>query len=178
MNIWLKEISVEDGEEFCNCLLELARYPDAYARPVPSDFTEEEFEGLKETRVKMFNGIPERPNIPRTNTYWVMDGERPIGYATLKHTVDMTKPGGHFGCCLIKEYQNKGVGTIVSNLLSEIAVNEIGLEEVLFTSKDENIQSQKSVEKMGGRLIGIHDGYHFYMMNIKEKLEERGRKLW
>ena len=89
----------------------------------------------------------------------------------------MTKPGGHFGCCLIKEYQNKGVGTIVPNLLSEIAVNELGIEEVLFTSKDENIKSQKSVEKMGGRLIGIQDGYHFYMMNIKEKLEERGRKL-
>ena len=175
MNIWLKEISIEDGIEYCNCLLKLASYPDAYARPVPSDFTSEEFESFKEARVKMFNGIPERPNIPKTNTYWVMDGEKPIGYATLKHTVDMTKPGGHFGCCLIKEYQNKGVGTIVSNLLSEIAVNDIGLEEVLFTSKDENIQSQKSVEKMGGKLIGIHDGYHFYMMNIKQKLEERGR---
>ena len=175
MNIYLKEISVDDGEEFCNCLLELAGYQDAYARPVPSDFTKEEFEGFKQMRVRMFDGIPERPNIPKTNTYWVMDGERPIGYATLKHTVDMTKPGGHFGCCLIKEYQNKGVGSIVSYELSKIAYEVLGIEEVLFTSKDENIQSQKSVEKMGGRLIDIHDGYHFYMMNIKEKLEERGK---
>ena len=177
MNIYLKEISIEDGPEFCNCLLELAGYKDAHARPVPSDFTADEFNSFKETRVKMFNGIPERPNIPKTNTYWVMDNDKPIGYATLKQIVDLTKPGGHFGCCLLKEYQNKGIGTIVSHQLSEIAVNELGLEEVLFTSKDENIQSQKSVEKMGGRLIGIHDGYHFYMMNIKEQLEERGKTL-
>ena len=81
----------------------------------------------------------------------------------------MTKPGGHFGCCLIKEYQNRGVGSIVSRELSKIAYEVLGIEEVLFTSKDENIQSQKSVEKMGGRLICTHDGYHFYMMNIKEK---------
>lgn len=176
MNIWLKEITIEDGQEFCNCLLELARYEDAYARPVPNDFAAEEFEGFKKTRVRMFNGIEERPNIPKTNTYWVMEDTKPIGYATLKHTVDYTKPGGHFGCCLLKEYQNKGIGTIVSRLLSEIAINSLGLEEVLFTSKNENIQSQKSVEKMGGKLIGIHDGYHFYMMNIKEKMyEERGK---
>ena len=175
MNIWLKEINIEDGEEYCNCLLELAHYPDAYARPVPSDFTAEEFPSFKNTRVKMKNGIPERPNIPKTTTFWVMDGEKPIGYATLKHTVDITKPGGHFGCCLVKEYQNKGVGTIVANELSRIAFEELGIEEVVYTSKDENIQSQKSVEKMGGTLIGIHDGYHFYKINIKEKLEERGK---
>ncbi len=175
MNIWLKEISIDDGPEYCACLLELANYPDAYARPVPSDFTSEEFESFKNTRVRMFNGIPERPNIPKTNTYWVMDNEKPIGYATLKHTVDMTKPGGHFGCCLKKEYQNKGIGSIVAAKLSQIAYEELGIEEVVYTSKNENLQSQKSVEKMGGTLIGIHDGYHFYTINIKEQLEERGK---
>ena len=175
MDIWLKELDINDGKEYLELLMTLSSYDDVYARPVPSDFSREEFEFFKEVRVKMKDN--EYSKLCPIITYWVMNDNIPIGYATLKHTVDMTKPGGHFGCCLIKEYQNKGVGTIVSNLLSEIAVNEIGLEEVLFTSKDENIQSQKSVEKMGGRLIGIHDGYHFYMMNIKEKLEERGRKL-
>ena len=174
MNIWLKPISMEDGDDFYNCLMELSNYEDAYAKPVPEGFPREDFASFVKIRMQMVDGIPNRPNIPKTNTYWVMDDEKPIGYATLKHTVDMKKPGGHFGCCLIKEYQNKGVGSIVSRLLSEIAVNELGLEEVLFTSKNENIQSQKSVEKMGGKLIDIHDGYHFYTLNIKEKLEERG----
>ena len=46
MNIWLKEISEEDGKEFCKVLLTLANYQDVYARPVPEDFTEEEFESF------------------------------------------------------------------------------------------------------------------------------------
>lgn len=177
MNIWLKEISIDDGPEYCNCLLELARYPDAYARPVPSDFTAEEFPSFKSTRVKMFNGIPDKPNLPKTNTYWVMDNDKPIGYATLKHTIDMTKPGGHFGCCLIKEYQNKGVGSIVADELSKIAYEELGIEEVVYTSKNENLQSQKSIEKMGGTLVSVRDGYHFYTINLQKILEERGKKI-
>ncbi len=177
MNIWLKPISVEDGKEYCDLLIELARYPDAYARPVPEDFAEDEFEGFKRARVKMAAGIDLKPTIPQTSTYWVMDEDTPIGYATLKHTVDPTKPGGHFGCCLKKEYQNKGIGNIVADLLSEIAYNELGIEEVIFTSKDENVQSQRSVAHIGGELIGIHDGYHFYKVNIKKKIEERGMKI-
>ncbi len=177
MKIWLKPISMEDGQEYCDLLIELARYKDVFARPVPEDFEPEEFEGFKKTREKMATGIDLKPSIPQTNTYWVMDDAIPVGYATLKHTVDPTKPGGHFGCCLKKEYQNKGIGNIVADLLSEIAYKELGIEEVIFTSKDENIQSQRSVAKIGGELIGVHDGYHFYKVNIKKKIEERGMKI-
>ena len=101
MNIWLKPIEVEDGKEYCDLLIELARYEDTFARPVPKDFEPEEFSSFKETRIRM--SMSEiRPGIPKTNTYWVMNDISPIGYATLKHEVDLTKPGGHFGCCLKK----------------------------------------------------------------------------
>lgn len=174
MNIWLKKIDISDGDEYLHVLKELAQYPDAYARPVPRDFEDDEFTSFKVTRVKMFDGLPNKPNIPKTNTYWVMDDNNPVGYATLKHTVDMNKPGGHFGCCLLKEYQNKGVGSIVADLLSQIAYEELGIDEVIYTSKDENIQSQRSVSKIGGELIKEQDGYKYYKVNIKEKMQERG----
>ena len=110
MNIYLKPIELEDGKEYCDLLIELARYEDAYARPVPSDFEPHEFESFKATRVKMASGVDLPSTVTQTNTYWVMDDVSPIGYATLKHKVDLSKPGGHFGCCLKKEYQNKGIG--------------------------------------------------------------------
>ena len=175
MNITLKPIELEDGQEYCDLLIELARYENVYARPVPSDFEPHEFDSFKRIRVKMASGIDLKPGIPQTSTYWVMDDVSPIGYATLKHEVDLSKPGGHFGCCLKKEYQNKGIGSIVANLLSDIALNELGIEEVIYTSKNENEQSKRSVAKIGGTLIKVENGYHFYKVNLREKQLGKGK---
>lgn len=177
MNIWLKELSMSDDKVYCDLLIELAKYEDVYARPVPKDFLYSEFEDFKKNRIRM----RENDNLPSyvipTSTFWVMDGDNPIGYETLKHRIDMDKPGGHFGLCLKKEYQNKGIGSIVSELLSKIAYYKLGIDEVIYTSKDENIQSQKSVEKIGGNLVKIEDGYHFYTISLKEKFEKERKTL-
>ena len=177
MNIWLKELSMSDDKVYCDLLIELAKYEDVYARPVPKDFLYSEFEDFKKNRIRM----RENDNLPSyvipTSTFWVMDGDNPLGYETLKHRIDMDKPGGHFGLCLKKEYQNKGIGSIVSELLSKIAYYKLGIDEVIYTSKDENIQSQKSVEKIGGNLVKIEDGYHFYTISLKEKFEKERKTL-
>ena len=115
-------------------------------------------------------------NVFPTSTYWVMDEDIPIGYATLKHKIDENKPGGHLGCCLKKEYQNKGIGTIVSNQLSQIAYYDLDIKELVYTSKNENIQSQKSLEKIGAELTSIHDGYHFYKVDLEKKYENIERR--
>ena len=60
------------------------------------------------------------------------------------------------------------LGSIVADELSRIAYEELGIEEVVYTSKNENIQSQKSIEKLGGTLVGIRDGYHFYTINLQK----------
>ena len=148
---------------------------NVYARPIPEPMEYEEFDEFKKARVNMKHKelIPE--NVLPTTTYWVMKDNIPIGYATLKHEMDMEKPGGHFGLCLKKEYQNQGIGSIVSQLLAEKAYYELGIEEVIFTSKEDNIQSQKSVEKIGGKLIGTRGGYRYYTYNLNDLFEGRGR---
>lgn len=175
MQINLKPIELEDGQEYCDLLIELASYEDAYAKPVPSDFQPEEFVDFKKARIRMALGIDLPPSVVKTNTYWVQDDITPIGYATLKHEVDLSKPGGHFGCCLKKEYQNKGIGTIVSDLLSEIALYELGIDEIIFTSKAENEQSIRSVAKIGGTYIKTENGYHFYKVNLKDKVPQKSK---
>lgn len=175
-DIWLKPIDMNDDKKYCDLLIELANYKDAFARPVPNDFTHEEFENFKRVRVKMANeGIFEKRIVP-TNTYWVMFNDIPIGYATLKHKADYEIPGGHIGCCLKKEYQNQGIGTIVSDILSDIAYNDLGITELIYSSKNENLQSQKSVDKIGGTLVTINNGYHFYKVDLEKKFnKERGK---
>ena len=169
MNIWLKELSLEDGKPYYDLLMELSSYHDVYARPVPEEFPYEEFEDYKKARIRLKEENEKRTP---TTTYWVMEGETPIGFATLKQKVNPDTIGGNFGLCLRKESQNKGIGLEVANLLSDIAYHTYHLEEIIYTAKDENIQSQRSIEKIGGQLISIHDGYHFYSVNISKKYQE------
>lgn len=176
MNIWLKAVDINDDDKYCDLLIELASYHDAYARPVPRDFTKDDFDTFKKARIKMANGVDLPSYVVPTSTYFIMDGEYPVGYATLKHKIDPNVPGGHFGCCLKKEYQNKGIGGMVSEMLSNIAYYDLGIEKVIYTSKCENIQSQRSVHKIGATLIGMHDGYYFYEMDLVKKYSEEGKK--
>ena len=169
MNIWLKELSLEDDKTYYDLLMELTSYPDVHARPVPETFPYEDFEDYKKARIRLKEENNKRTP---TTTYWVMEGETPIGFATLRHRVDPDKIGGTFGLCLRKESQNKGIGLEVSNLLSDIAYHTYHIEEVVYTAKDENTQSQRSIEKIGGKLVSIHDGFHFYTVNIAEKYKE------
>ena len=173
MDIWLKEVSVEDGNEFCDLLIELASYEEAYAKPVPKDFSYDDFEMFKQARIKMAkdDGLPDY--VVPTSTYWVMEKENVIGYATLKHRIDPNKPGGHLGCCLKRSAQNKGYGKVVADLLSNIAYNNLGITELVYTAKNENIQSQKSLEKIGATLVSVHDGYHFYIVDLNKKLSNK-----
>lgn len=177
MNIWLKEISIDDDKRFCDLLIELANYKDVYARPVPKDFTPDEFESFKKTRIRMSNNDNLPSHVFQTSTYWIMSDEEPIGYATLKHKIDENIPGGHLGVCLKKEYQNKGLGITASLQLASIAYYKLGLEEIVCTSKNENLQSQRALDKAGAKLTSIHDGYHFYKVNLKEKFEDKERRI-
>ena len=176
MNIWLKEFDKEDGTLFLELLNELSAYPDVYARPTEGILTEDDFKYFKEARIKMKEGVDLPKGVIPTTSYWVMCDNLPIGYSTLKHYVDLEKPGGHFGCCLKKEYQNKGIGKVVSELLSKIAYEDYQIEEVVYTAKKENVQSQKSLKNIGAEFISERDGYYFYIENLKNKFNKEGRK--
>lgn len=171
MKIWLKELDKTDGKEFYDVLMELTDIENVYARPVPEKFGYDDFSCFLESRVRMANNDNLPKNIIPTNTYWVMDDNDIIGYATLKHYADLDNPGGHTGLVLLPSYQNKGIGSIVAYKLEMIALNEMGIDNLIYTSKNENIQSQKSIEKIGGNLVHIKNGYHFYQVDLLKKYE-------
>ena len=176
MNIWLKEFDRDDDAIFLELLNELSSYTDVYAKPTEGILTEDEFNYFKDARIKMKEGIDLPEGVIPTTSYWVMCGDIPIGYSTLKHYVDLEKPGGHFGCCLKKDYQNKGIGKVVAELLSKIAFEEYEIEEVVFTAKKENEQSKNSLKNIGAEFVSERDGYYFYIYDLKNKFSKEGRK--
>ena len=177
MDIWLKEIELEDGIEYLELLNELSSYDDVYAKPVPEPIAKEDYLDFKKAKIKMMlnDDLPEGK--VQTSTYWVMKNSTPIGYATLKHKILENTPGGHFGLCLRKEYQNKGIGSIVSKLLSKIAYEDIGIEEVIYTAKKENIQSQKSLDNIGAEFVKEYNGFYYYKVDLNKKFNKEGRNI-
>lgn len=174
MEIWLKEVSNNDGIEYFNLLNELSSYQDVYAKPIPEPIDYNEYKDFIAARVKLSQTYETFNRIP-TTTYWVMNINEPIGYATLKHKADFDKVGGHLGCCLKKEYQNKGIGKIVSEELSKIAYEDLGIDKIIYTSKNENKQSQRSLEKIDANFICSKDGYRFYEVDLTKKYGEKRR---
>lgn len=168
MNIWVKEVSISDGEEYFSLLNELSSYADVHAKPIPEPINYDDYKYFIEARVRL-SQCSEFSNMLPTTTYWVMNNTQPIGYATLRHKADLSKAGGHLGCCLKKEYQNKGIGNIVAEELSKIAYDELGINKLIYTSKCENKQSQRSLEKIGANYIFTKDGYLFYEVDLIKK---------
>lgn len=175
MEIWLKEISINDGNEYFNLLNELASYYDVYAKPIPEQIDYEDYKYFIEARVNLSKDNDFSSKRVPTTTYWVMNGTEPIGYATLKHRVELNEVGGHFGCCLKKEYQNKGIGKIVSEQLSKKAYEEYGINKVIYTAKNENKQSQHSLEKIGATFVCEKEGYLFYEVDLTKKYGSKRR---
>jgi len=177
MNIWLKELEINDGVEYLELLNELSSYKDVYAKPIPEPITKEDYIDFKKFRIRMMlnDNLPEK--IVQTSTYWVMKDSTPIGYATLKHKVLENTTGGHFGCCLRKEYQNRGIGSIVSQLLSKIAYEDLEIEEIIYTAKKENIHIQKSLKNIGATFFKEENDYYYYKVDLKKKFNKEGRKL-
>lgn len=172
MNIYLKEIELEDDKKYFDLLVELANYKDVYAKPVPEDFLYEEFESFKNTRVNMGKEDYISPKYVRTTTYWVMDKNNPVGYATLKHELKGNTVGGHFGLCLKQEYQNKGLGIYISDLLSEKAY-DFGIDKIVYTAKKENVQSQKNIQKINATYIKEDDKYYYYEDDLTKKYSKQ-----
>lgn len=90
--------------------------------------------------------------VPAT-TYWLIDNNKFVGHSNLRHrlTKELKKVGGHIGYTIPPTERKKGYGTKILKLTLKKA-SLLGLKKVLITSLDDNIASQKIIEKNGGKL--------------------------
>lgn len=86
-----------------------------------------------------------------TNYLLVDDNNHVYGFSQLRHSLkgELINIGGNIGYVIKPTERRKGYATIQLQLLLEKA-NELGLEKVLVTCRDNNIGSKKIIEKYLG----------------------------
>lgn len=96
-------------------------------------------------------------NLPKywipVSTYWLIDMGKFVGDCDIRHrlTPKLKIFGGHIGYHIRPSKRRKGYGTKILELALEKA-RKLGLKKVLVTCNDNNIGSQKIIEKNGGKL--------------------------
>lgn len=97
-------------------------------------------------------GLPEG-YVPAT-TFWLIDNDHFIGEICIRHelTPTLLKFGGHIGYEIRYSETRKGYGTKMLAMVLPWCKNELHLPKVMLTCDDDNIGSQKIIEKNGGIL--------------------------
>jgi predicted acetyltransferase len=88
--------------------------------------------------------------------FWLVDNNEFIGRVSLRHKLnkDLEQYGGHIGYYIRPTKRGMGYGNKALEL-TLIEAQKIGLTKVLITCDEDNIGSQKIIEKNGGVLQDI-----------------------
>ena len=114
--------------------------------------------------MNMAQGIGLEDWMVPSSTFWLMDGDTPIGQGNLRHrlTNALRESGGHIGYAIAKPYRGKGYGKELLRLLIAQA-RAMGItENLLVTVRLNNIPSRRTAEACGGILVKENDERAFY----------------
>ena len=96
-------------------------------------------------------------NLPRgivpASTFWLVDRGVFIGRVSIRHKLNkkLRAFGGHIGYAIRPSKRDKGYGSKILGLALKEA-RKLKLKKVMVTCDDDNIASQKIIEKNGGKL--------------------------
>lgn len=153
MSLYLKPVSPEDGRAFYDMLQRIGPKENGFMNPA-NGMAYGDFPALLAKRADMARGIGlEDWQVP-ASTFWLMDGETPVGQGNLRHrlTDALREAGGHIGYAVDSEQRGKGYGKALLRLMIEEA-RKMGItEDLLVTVYPANTASRKVAEACGGEL--------------------------
>ena len=154
--LYLRPAARNDGEEFYDMLQHIGREENGFlnnAYGIPYD----EFPAYLARKVDMAQGIGLEDWMVPASTYWLMDGNVPVGQGNLRHrlTEKLRDAGGHIGYAVASDQRGKGYGRELLRLLLEEARRMGITEDILVTIYPGNAPSRRVLEKAGFALEGV-----------------------
>ena len=155
MNLFLREPTLEDKDEVIKMCKELETCGDEYPFEGAGRLDKllntsyEEWLQMCEADKTIETKNPAWSN--GTNYLLVDNNNHVYGFSQLRHSLkgELINIGGNIGYVIRPTERRKGYATIQLQLLLEKA-NELGLDKVLVTCRDNNIGSRKTIERCLG----------------------------
>lgn len=165
MDISLEKIDMNSGIDGLDVMNEIVRDDSVFGEsPLDEEIDEYLYKGF--LLLSEENAMDEDNPIYR---YFIVMYGTKIGYADINGKLDdeTRRIGGNIGIILLKKYRGKGVGEVVLGKLLDEAYDK-GLNEVLISTREDNVKMRGLCEKMGGILDGV-DGHARYWFKKKTK---------
>ncbi len=159
----LKPVSLTGGKAVYDMLQQIEANDNGFMNGV-KNLPYEEFPAHIAEKVNMAQGIGLEDWMVPSSTFWLMDGDTPIGQGNLRHrlTNALRESGGHIGYAIAKPYRGKGYGKELLRLLIAQARTMGITENLLVTVRLNNIPSRRTAEACGGILVKENDERAFY----------------
>ncbi|HAT55837.1 MAG TPA: hypothetical protein DCW31_11490 [Lactobacillus sp.] len=103
--------------------------------------------------------------VPRS-TYWLIDdSDMPVGIGRIKHdlTPAMLENSGHIAYAIGQQYRSRGYGQTLCQLLVD-ECRQFKINPVQVTVEQENKDSNKIVQHVGGVLVGRFGDLNIYQI--------------
>lgn len=181
-NICLKFPTMKEKEDWLNYVKETKEDNPA---ATPGGFNDQTiYEEWLNKKINEHNSIDLEPGRVPSSFYFLMDGNRILGSTSIRHSIDsemLRRFGGHIGYNIRPSERRKGYATKMLNLALK-KCEELGLEDVMVTCKEENIGSAKTIENNCGILREVvfvpeeNCNFKKYWINVKEALNKKDIK--
>lgn len=155
--LYLRKLSVTDGQDIFDMLKTIAAEENAFTNPVYNM----NFAQFKEWLVQQECWAQNKelpPGFVGQCLYWLFDGSIPVGVGKIRYelTPSSRHKGGNIGYAISSKYRGKGYGNEILKLLLQKA-KDLKLKEILLTVEKYNYPSKKVIEKNGGTLFDETD---------------------
>ncbi len=159
--IYLKKLTVSDGEDIYEMMQEIPAEENGFKNPVYGKNYDGYLEWLKKAAEGAERvGIVDGWKVPET-LFWLYDGLRPIGFGKIRHllTDALRAAGGSIGYAIRPSERKKGYGNKIVELLVTEA-RKMGAE-ILLTVHNGNEASLKAALNAGGRIAKTESGRYY-----------------
>lgn len=167
MQLTIRKASVYDGADVFQLLQQLPPDENGFINSAAGKNYEEYRLWLERVvAAGQQHAIIDRWKVPQS-TYWLYCDETPIGYGKIRHflTEKLKETGGHLGISIHPQWRGKGCGKAFIGLLLDES-RKLGIDELLFTVRNENLASIKAVISNGGVLQEVTNERHYLTIRL------------